>query len=203
MEVDKENSFKTPHWESPANEPYLYLYLYLYLLTLNSSYTLLMLLVSAFPRMPPISTFSNFKNWGGEIFYFFSEWEMIYKQHFHAVQYNMTIWHLNCGVEKLNHRVESVQERVKAMENHLLLGWGKCEKKTAKRRICIWNGNHLAKNLKATNKKIDLHLKFPISGLFPLVRIIRGQCYLVLLFIVRIRYPSIKLGKEVSCRFNN
>ena len=104
------------------------------MLTLNSSYTLLMLLVSAFPRMPPISTFSNFKNWGGEIFYFFSEWEMIYKQHFHAVQYNMTIWHLNCGVEKLNHRVESVQERVKAMENHLLLGWGKCEKKNSKKK---------------------------------------------------------------------
>ena len=81
--------------------------------------------------------------------------------------------------------------------------WGKMWKKTSKRRICIWNCYHLAKNLKATNKKIDLHLKFPISGLFPLVRIIRGQCYLVLLFIVRIRYPSIKSGKEVSRRFNN
>ena len=50
-----------------------------------------------------------------------------------------TIWlfqhHLNCGVEKLNHRVESVQERVKAMENHLLLDCGgKCEKKNSKKK---------------------------------------------------------------------
>ena len=29
--------------------------------------------------------------------------------------------HLNCSVKKLNHRVESVQERVKAVENHFLL----------------------------------------------------------------------------------
>ena len=32
--------------------------------TRNSSYTLLMLLVRAFPRIPPISTFSSFRNWG-------------------------------------------------------------------------------------------------------------------------------------------
>ena len=36
-------------------------------LTRNSSYTLLMLLVRAFPRIPPISTFSSFRNWGNII----------------------------------------------------------------------------------------------------------------------------------------
>ena len=144
--VDKENSSKTPQTLS-----HIYICICICICSPWTPRTLCWCCLSALSRECLQSRlFPASKTEEGRYFHFFSECEMIYKQHFQAVQYNMTIWHLNCGVEKLNHRVESVQERVKAMENHLLLGCGGNVKKNSKKKDL--HLKHLAKNLKATIK---------------------------------------------------
>ena len=113
---------------------------YLYLLTLNSSYTLLMLLVSAFPRMPPISTFSNFKNWGGDIFSFllgmWNDLKAILPST--AVQYDS--FNITWTAVLKNSTIVLSRFRNESKRWKTIFSWvvGENVEKTAKRRICIW-----------------------------------------------------------------